>query len=824
MLIIIFDPTNHLTILPDTRTAADPTATIDHETISHEPCRIDSTPLQHFLRYLCDTSPSKSSLVHVCSLTIFPMAQKPTYIDLGPKPDHFLQSGMSSLNQHSPRITHVAGDIPPAMSPLDAFAAQSRLLAKQLDDSRRNGRRVSRLPPLTVANSLARPRPGYFRSASTDTEGSTTVDNARVLPDDVHGSQLEVEEPSVRPRSYYPRLSRVLPTGDSQSPYASPSALANDVVSSKPPDQQLNVTGDYFGAARTQSPETTTSVRMSMDSSDLSSINKSQSSFDSYHHTKESLRDLSIESVSSRGQYVHDLQPPKLPYAQQTPSIRSIAADSSDDENLGSTPGSSISHPQRKVSSASGFSMPQSPLSPLAANHRRSTSTSSEHSVNGHRLSLPKFNFSRPLSRGSRISIESSSRQPSSDRQARSFYGSVILPPVSVHEKDALHNANRQLVAHASSYIYAKYSLPRGRMLEPDTLPRDDTPNLVLLDSSTTPENVESAVLEPTTSKPLLPITSPSLESQRSAVEIPNRRSMDQIDTRQIRPAPMPIPQEQYRHSMTSMNSGSTIKASKRTVAASTEPTAEDHLTKGIDCHERGSLKESTYHLRIAAKKNNPTAMLLYALACRHGWGMRQSPQEGVQWLRKAMKCSSIELENDNNTAVQGNQADFVERKTRRAQFALSVYELGISHMNGWGIEQDKVLALRCFEIASDWGDADAMAEAGFCYYQGVGCKKDLKKAAKFYRDAEARGMSMVGNSWYVRRLGMIDLQFLTRCLGSTRPNMRTTPVEDQDEVRRTPAWRRSLVTNRGHACSSEGRNRSRTDSRPCFIFWNSNF
>jgi TPR repeat protein len=48
------------------------------------------------------------------------------------------------------------------------------------------------------------------------------------------------------------------------------------------------------------------------------------------------------------------------------------------------------------------------------------------------------------------------------------------------------------------------------------------------------------------------------------------------------------------------------------------------------------------------------------------------------------------------------------------------------------------------------WGDADALAEAGFCYAQGVGCKKDLKKSAKFYRQAEAKGISMIGNSWYV--------------------------------------------------------------------------
>ncbi|PQE20170.1 hypothetical protein CJF30_00001471 [Rutstroemia sp. NJR-2017a BBW] len=140
--------------------------------------------------------------------------------------------------------------------------------------------------------------------------------------------------------------------------------------------------------------------------------------------------------------------------------------------------------------------------------------------------------------------------------------------------------------------------------------------------------------------------------------------------------------------------------------------------------------------------------MLLYALACRHGWGMRPNQKEGVAWLRKAADSASLEVADDEDLVKDGKTVDIVERKTRKAQFALSIYELGVSHMNGWGIEQDKVLALRCFEIAGSWGDGDALAEAGFCYAQGVGCKKDLKKSAKFYRMAEAKGISMIGNSW----------------------------------------------------------------------------
>ena len=140
--------------------------------------------------------------------------------------------------------------------------------------------------------------------------------------------------------------------------------------------------------------------------------------------------------------------------------------------------------------------------------------------------------------------------------------------------------------------------------------------------------------------------------------------------------------------------------------------------------------------------------MLLYALACRHGWGIRANQKEGVQWLRKAVDCAMSEVAEDENPATRKPGTDFHDMKTHRAQFALSIYELGVSHLNGWGIEQDKALALRCFEIAGNWGDTDALTEAGFCYAEGIGCKKDMKKAAKFYRMAEAKGVSMIGNSW----------------------------------------------------------------------------
>ena len=180
---------------------------------------------------------------------------------------------------------------------------------------------------------------------------------------------------------------------------------------------------------------------------------------------------------------------------------------------------------------------------------------------------------------------------------------------------------------------------------------------------------------------------------------------------------------------------------------------AEEHLEKGIEFHNTGSLSKSTYHLRLAARAGLPTAMLLYALACRHGWGMRPNQAEGVAWLKRAVDSSSLEFMADKDPlsiAAPGEKPApmTLEQRTRKAQFALAIYELGMSYMNGWGIPRDRSLALRCFEIAGSWGDNDALAEAGFCYGQGIGCRKDLKKAAGFYRRAADGGMSMAGQSW----------------------------------------------------------------------------
>lgn len=504
----------------------------------------------------------------------------------------------------SPRL-HVAGDVPPELSPLDAFAAQSRLLAKKLEEGMKGENRMSRLPPLSSESPLIASRPGYFRSASAR--------DAENILDDPQSSRLgmrtEVDSATLRPISVYPRMSKI-PSPGPQFNFPPTHEDDDEVTRGRKPGDLGNI---IMRSRTEESPGPIAQLPSGMVQNRSPSLLSSRPS---------------IDSISQQRSYdVRALAPPRSPFSPKIPSLRSVSADGSDEESAPTGP--SERNNLRKLSSSSGLST--SPISPFIP---RSPSVSSDISASANRLSRPAFNFSRPLSRAE-PPAEMPMRQASMDSER--FLSREDTPRMPSNLSPSIPPAGSQ-EAPAPSTIYSTFALPRGKMPEPGSL------------------------------------TSPKLEQPSSSSN-----------------------QSEPPHLSSSKPETSRAHASPESKA---EKSAEWHVTKGIECHENGSLNESTYHLRIAARQNHPTGMLLYALACRHGWGMRANQQEGVQWLRKAADYAILEVTEDENSAKEGQAVDFVDQKQRKAQFALSMCELGMSHLNGWGIEQDKVLALRCFEIA----------------------------------------------------------------------------------------------------------------------------
>lgn len=651
------------------------------------------------------------------------MSKRPNLLDLRSESHSSLNSTGSRGPLRSPRL-HVAGEAPPELSPLDAFALQSRLLARQLKESAKEGNRMSRLPPLTMESPLVlQGRSEYFRSMSQ--ESPTEPSDAFAPSPTGLGLNPEIEDAfstEQRPKSMHTRMSRITPTPDEAVP-ALPNT--NRDTSRGRPLQQIGEQTD-FGARRELSPSPIRSEHQSVHRLDIDSSPRRRDNSISRpsplqnESTTNSPEKQKLGSLDELG-----LAPPRSLFPKRSSSIMSSPLVPTEEELSSNMGGSFHSLPPRKLSSGSP-AMSNAMASPLGS-LRRSPSVSSESSA----LPRPSFNFSRPMSRAGTPTFDSPTRQASSDSQPSFILADdTAHTPVSMQSEAFPDITTDDGSGAAPSYIYSKFTLPRGKALQRSESDDAQTPN-----SSQTPTPGERFFM----GAPPSPPTRPSSSSARAGPDdssLLTRPSFDiskpSFDSSRLGPGTLPPsrlgrPSQDTNRSSedsprgrprTSPHEGSSMKASSsaatsdtastirpattaRSVAPSAaEMSAEEHLAKGIECHENGSLNESTYHLRHAARQNNPTAMLLYALACRHGWGMRANQKEGVQWLRKAAECASGEIATDEGQVKEGKHVDVLDSRTRKAQFALSVYELGVSHMNGWGIEQDKALALRCFEIA----------------------------------------------------------------------------------------------------------------------------
>lgn len=171
---------------------------------------------------------------------------------------------------------------------------------------------------------------------------------------------------------------------------------------------------------------------------------------------------------------------------------------------------------------------------------------------------------------------------------------------------------------------------------------------------------------------------------------------------------------------------------------------AEDFLSSGITHHEQGDLARSAFYFERSAKVDGGcvVGMCMFGMALREGWGARKDPAKGFTWIQKAAARAGEMMA---NTTTPKSDA---ELRAIKSELKLSVYELGKCFCYGWGVKMDKPMALEYFELAAKLGDADAQAEAGALYAAGKGCKKDLKKAAMYYRMAEQGGYDTVGLSW----------------------------------------------------------------------------
>jgi hypothetical protein len=676
------------------------------------------------------------------------MASRPKHINI---PDSLKVPDPLNRPLFTPHGSALPGDVPPALSPLDAFAMQSRLLAKKFEEGDNDGRRMSRLPPTAITSEFSKPRPGFYRSVTT---GSHTLTTNAEFPDEDSYFHTAAEVRVVsRPKSHYPQMVQTDSLIGAPQRWQDFRKELGDVEEQ---EQDVETPLGLYNVPRSYSPDAFEAAPQSTPR----------------HHDLNNSPPLSLSHHYSppNSALTHAVAPSLLvPQANASnrslgtsPSIRAVLADSSDDLSQSSVANSLDSLSLEK---------PNPPFQNQAY-VARSPSQASSRSISSiaPRPSFTSFNYSRPLSSQSRVLDEpqrqgdslsrlgsgasrSSYRQDSGDFPLTPFSNDAPHTPVSLTSEDTFPPESRRDSSTPTSYVYAKYALNKQKVNRESIGAEEFLSRHINWDDPNT---------DPQLALPFRPLAflpkSPPSPALTNSPPVGRRGRLDDYSgspkpagrrrrLTKSRPNTRPTTPATIASSDASTIKGSTSQPSLPP-APLPDPGAEVHLEMGIELHEKGALAESTYHFRLAAKAGSPTAMLLYALACRHGWGMKANAAEGVSWLTKAVNSAQLEMAEDEDIVKSGRTLDIMDSKSHKAQFALSVYELGMSYMNGWGVDQDRPLALRCFEIAGNWGDADALSEAAYCYKEGIGCKKDTKHSAKLYRMAEAKGVTVAGNSW----------------------------------------------------------------------------
>lgn len=105
-------------------------------------------------------------------------------------------------------------------------------------------------------------------------------------------------------------------------------------------------------------------------------------------------------------------------------------------------------------------------------------------------------------------------------------------------------------------------------------------------------------------------------------------------------------------------------------------------------------------------------------------------PELGFSYLQRAAESVVGEL----SQFSPGSLPDLSAQSAARTAVVLALYEMGTSFRFGWGTAKDKKMAVEYFTMAAELGDVDAQSDLAFCWANGKGCKKDMRKAARVSR------------------------------------------------------------------------------------------
>lgn len=227
-------------------------------------------------------------------------------------------------------------------------------------------------------------------------------------------------------------------------------------------------------------------------------------------------------------------------------------------------------------------------------------------------------------------------------------------------------------------------------------------------------------------------------------------------------------------HNLTARKHSSPLTSVQENVYHPRDSYSKDEIliSDAINMRKVGNLQASALKLRQACQKGNKTAFLLYGLALRYGYGVEVDYIQSFYYIKLA---ASIKSWDDQVFNVEINPFQLERALDRSIPSKLeeplvpALYECGIAYLKGYGVQDiDEHKGLKCLEKAASLGHVDSMCLSGIIWSQDQERngptsklnppdrkswrKKDVAKAAAWFRIAARRGANLIGSDWIYKK------------------------------------------------------------------------
>lgn len=175
--------------------------------------------------------------------------------------------------------------------------------------------------------------------------------------------------------------------------------------------------------------------------------------------------------------------------------------------------------------------------------------------------------------------------------------------------------------------------------------------------------------------------------------------------------------------------------------------------------------EKSFYWLSKAAGQNIPRAQNLLGDSYYDGLGVKKNREEAVNWYRKAAEQGDWKGQLNLGEVFrlgEGVSKDYQEalkwlQKAAEQGSTAAMGQMGYIYQHGgFGVIQDFSKAITLYETAAQKGEAFSMNQLGWLYENGVGKKRSITEALKWYR----KGAENNGNKAAKENLARLEQQY----------------------------------------------------------------